>query len=225
MFGGASHFRTIEDNRSTLWIVKLVLYFRKKGINIQLNDKSDLNPYSVQTTVQESAPPLSLLVFRVLLVIAALNLLFHGALMTCALSSLFITGHKLDSYFYFAMFCKDAFTGFTALVGGIMVLCRSPLGWWFAVIHWSWYLVWKVIIAIVAETFAWSFPVRLKGSELRTELVEALIYSLITIVFFAWAPVMERLHVPAKHRFASLCKIFFGTLCLAFLINWWSGLR
>lgn len=194
-----------------------------------MNSSLELNPYLPTTIGEEPARPVTSLILRVLLVIAALNLTWHGALM------LFMYGLQLShaqsyagyfaSNFYPAMFLKDGVTGTTALLAAIFIFCKHPLGWWMAMIHWQWYLTWNAIIVIVAESFAWQFPVRYGQAEIVPNIAKCLVYSCAATAFFNLKPILRILNATIERRISRMALIFTVTVSLGFLINWWSGTR
>ena len=187
------------------------------------------NPYTPPSHCGEHGRTGASILFGVLLVIAALNMLVHGALMVFEYSSQFANmpsnGDYFASNFGRAMFLKDSVSGLSALLAAILIFCRHRLGWWMALIHWHWYLIWSVIIVITAESFGWQLPVRYEPSEIAAHIARCLIYSFVAIAFFNLKPILRILNLSIKYRFTTIMAIFVGTASLGFLINWWSGIR
>ena len=147
----------------------------------------ELNPYSSTSQCGEHGPPTASLLFSVLLVIAAMNLLWHGALMVWGYFEQFANLPSsvsiFASNFFLAIILKDCIAGGTALLAAILIFCRHRIGWWMAVIHWHWYLTWNAIIVFAAESFAWRLPARYERAEIVRQMVICLIYSIVAIAF------------------------------------------
>lgn len=189
----------------------------------------EVNPYTATAHSSEQRATSVSILFRVLLVIAALNLLFHGALMAFQYSQHFANLPSFEASFAtnfsLAMFLKDCVTGATALLAAILIFCKQRLGWWMAVIHWHWYLTWNALIVIVAELFGWQFPVRYAQAEIASHIAQCVIYSCVALVFLYQKPVLRILNVSIANRLYTLALMIAGTASLGFLINWWSSIR
>ncbi len=189
----------------------------------------DFNPYSLAAVSEEPSRPASSLIFRVLLVLAALNLTWHSVLMIFSYCLQFLNAQSYAGYFasnfFPAMWLKDGVTGTTALLAAIFIFCKHPLGWWMAMIHWQWYLIWNAIIVVVADSFAWQFPVRYGQAEIVPNIARGLIYSCVAIAFFNLKPILRILNATIERRLSGMALIFTVTVSLGFVINWWSGTR
>ncbi len=194
-----------------------------------MDSNVELNPYSSTSQCGEHGPPTASLLFSVLLVIAAMNLLWHGALMVIGYFEQFANLPSsvsiFASNFFLAIILKDCIAGGTALLAAILIFCRHRIGWWMAVIHWHWYLTWNAIIVFAAESFAWRLPARYERAEIVRQMVICLIYSIVAIAFFNLKPILRILNVSIERRLHAMALILAGTASLGFLINWWSSIR
>ena len=190
-----------------------------------MNNSVEINPYSPTAVSEEPSRPITSLIFRVLLIFAALNLSWHGGLMIFSyvlqLSHAQAGAGYFDSNFYPAMFFKDGVTGITALGAAMFIFRKHPLGWWMAMIHWQWYLTWNAILVVVAERFAWQFPVRYEQTAIIPNIAKCLIFSLVAIAFFNLKPILRILNATIDRRLTKIALIFIATVSLGFLINWW----
>ncbi len=152
-----------------------------------MDSSLERNPYASTAQSDEHGRPTASLLFSVLLVIAAMNLLWHGALMVFGYFQQFSTLPSYNSIFasnfFPAMILKDFIAGATSLLAAILIFCRHRIGWWMAVIHWHWYLTWNAIIVFAAESFAWRLPARYERAEIVRQMVICLIYSIVAIAF------------------------------------------
>lgn len=195
-----------------------------------MTDHLETNPYSPPLP-QENVPfSWSSLVISTLLFLVALNLILHGIWMAREYTEQFRStndwSRAFATSFYPAMYLKDAITGLTALVGGIAILFRRPLGWWLSMIHWNWYLTWKVTVVLVADMLSWSMPIR--DSEGKSHLHDELpiaFWSIVAVAFLSSTHVMNLLKAKRDQRGWRITALFLLTTALAFLINWWSMKR
>ena len=193
-----------------------------------MSTDADLNPYTPTAASDELVRTKQSLIFRILLVLAALNLLLHSGLMIFGYSLQFSVSQSITGYFatYFfpAMFVKDGLSLITAMFGAVFIFYRHALGWWMAVANWTWYLAWNAVIVFTAESFAWQFPVRFSQAEVFTGTLKCLIYSAIALVFFNLTPTIRLLNAPEDRRLLRVTLIFVLAVALGFLVNWWSSL-
>lgn len=194
-----------------------------------MNKSVEINPYTPTAASEERLRPTASLIFRVLLVVFALNLTWHGAFMVFMYGLQFSNAQSYAGFFatnfFPAMFFKDFVTGTTALLAAVFIFRKHALGWWMAMIHWQWYLTWNAIIVVVAESLAWQFPVRHQQAEIVPNIVKCLIYSIVAIAFFNLNPILRILNTSIDRRLIRMALIFTLTVSLGFLINWWSGTR
>lgn len=184
------------------------------------------NPYSV--TPAPDIPP-DVPVFRFIMVplfFVALVLLCRGGLIAWEChGNLSASMDSLLSYWGAAMFFKSMTFGVTGLFGGLYIFLRKPIGWWFAMMHCFWYLAWNVVVAFAGPTYHWKHPMIYPKDAIYSGIRQSLLIGCIGIAFLALTPTMNFLHVSPEGRSRKIIGIMVISVSIAFLTNWWAGLR
>jgi hypothetical protein len=101
-------------------------------------DTATDNPYK-PASLSSGVMPVGLTrVQAVLVALLAIVLLLRGGFMLFSWGMQLFSGFRLDSHFNAAIVTKDGIYGISAFIGGLMLLARNRIGWWFALVHWCW---------------------------------------------------------------------------------------
>jgi hypothetical protein len=190
-----------------------------------VNDSSPQNPYepSVSDTVSPTQGLTGAQAF--LLGLVVVMLLVRGGFMAFSWFVQLSAGFDISSSFYTAIFIKDATYAVTAIVGGTLLIFSLRLGWWAAVIHWSWYIACEVLVVSTAEALDWTFPIRHGPPRLFTNMFVTAIFAIAAVGVLLWTPIMRRCGAKTDRRSFKLALLIAGCYTTALLLNGWSSLR
>jgi hypothetical protein len=162
---------------------------------------------------------------KTLLFFVIMALLVRGGFMAFSWCMLLVGGIELTSNFYAAIFTKDLLYSLTALIGGVFLLLRHPVGWWSAVLHWYWYLACEVAVVATAEALGWQTPVRQAPPSLFRVMAVSGLFAVAALIVLYWEPIRAR-YIGKSDR-AKPAGIYAMSTCLlvAFVINGWISLR
>jgi len=190
-----------------------------------LSDKPHTNPYEPPRCDTNSRARVLSGFHGVVLALLVIVLLVRGVFMAFEWARLLFSGVALASHFYRAIFLKDAIYGVTALIGGLLLTYRLRVGWWFATIHWSWYLACEVLVVVAAESMSWRFPVRHEPAQLFTSVTKSLALAGVALMILLWKPVMAHCNVGPRRRTPMVGSLLVGCFTVALLVNWWSSMK
>jgi hypothetical protein len=162
---------------------------------------------------------------KALLALLGLALLLRGGLMGLSWAIQLSSGFEWHSYFIVAVFFKDAIYGLTALFGGLLLLLRSPAGWWLSLAHWCWYLACEIVVVGAAEFFDWRLPVHHEPPTLYRVMASTLLLGVAGLAILSWRPIARACRAPADRRLATVAASFIAAIALAFVVNGWMSLR
>ena len=178
-----------------------------------MNTLTDPNPYSAPADT-ESTPPRRWMP-QVLITLVALILLYRGLLLAQSFYFTYLPQGFPAGSFILSLFVKDAIYGLTALVGSSLLVFRSRPGWYFAVLHWLWYVAYDVVVVACASVFSWIFPLHPGAALLSLRVIVAAFG--LAVLF--WKPVTEICGVRVP-RMRILAILSLATIAFALSLNW-----
>lgn len=191
---------------------------------LALNTPLPQNPY--EPSVSETVSQQGLTGAQVFLLgLVVVTLLVRGAFMAYAWFVQLSAGFDISSSFYTAIFIKDATYAVTAIVGGTLLIFSLRLGWWAAMIHWSWYLACEILVVSTAEALAWTLPIRHAPPRLFTELLATAVFAIAALSVLLWKPIMRRYAAPVDRKAWTLGLLIASCYVVSLLLNGYSSLR
>lgn len=189
-----------------------------------MSDTKTVNPY--ESASLDDAPRSGLTHLQAsLVVILAIVLLLRGGFMLLSWSMLLSSGVKLDSHFYAATFAEDAIYGLSAFIGGLMLLPRLKTGWWFALIHWCWYVACEICIVSSAAALGWHLPIHPTAPTLYRAIGFTALLAICGLSILLWRPIATACNAPVSKRYLAATAVMISSVALAFAINGWMSQR
>ena len=190
-----------------------------------MRSDATVNPYEPASRSIDVTPT-GLTRFQASLVILlAIVLLLRGGFMLFAWVIQLSSGFKLDSHFFAAIFTKDAIYGFSALIGGLMLLPRHKLGWWFALVHWCWYIACEICVVATGAILGWRIPVHYDSPMLYRVMGITALLAISGISILLWRPIATVCNAPVITRYWAATAAMISSVAVAFAVNWWMSLR
>ncbi|QDS92233.1 hypothetical protein FF011L_09700 [Roseimaritima multifibrata] len=135
------------------------------------------------------------------------------------------SGFTIDSHFYAATFAKDQIYGLSAFIGGLMLLPRHKSGWWFALIHWCWYVAYEICVVSAAAALGWRIPLHAYPPTLYRVMGFTAFLAICGLSILLWRPVATACHAPVSKRYLAVTAVMISSVALAFAVNWWMSQR
>ncbi|WP_442510791.1 hypothetical protein SH528x_002434 [Novipirellula sp. SH528] len=183
------------------------------------------NPYEPSSALGDSWAPTLTRIQSALLVLLALALILRGGLMALSWAIQLSSGLDLSSYFYAAIFTKDAIYCGSALLGGLLLLARYRIGWWSALVHWCWYIACEVAVVAAAAMFDWRIPVHYDGPALYRVMALSTMLATAGLAILFWRPITLVCDGPLGRRWFALSITLLSSVLVAFGVNGWMSLR
>ena len=190
-----------------------------------MTDTATANPYEPAALPSDATPSGLTRLQSALVAILAIVLLIRGGLMLFSWAMQLSFGFQLDSHFYAAILTKDAIYGISAFIGGLMLLARHKLGWWFALVHWCWYVACEIFVVATGATLGWRIPVHYEPPTLYRVMGLTALLAVCGLSVLLWRPVAAACNAPTVKRFVVLLTVMACSVALAFVVNWWMSLR
>lgn len=190
-----------------------------------MTEPMNANPYET-TSLPNDATPYGLTRLQsALLVFLAIVLLLRGGFMLFSWGMQLASGFKLDSHFHAAMITKDAIYGISACLGGTLLLARHQIGWWFALVHWCWYIASDILVVATGTTLGWRIPVHPNPPTLYRVLGFVALLAICGLSVLLWRPVASSCNAAKYNRSVVLVAVLALSVVLAFAVNGWMSLR
>lgn len=190
-----------------------------------MTDTANDNPYKSASLSGDATPAGLTRAQAVLLALLAIVLLLRGGFMLFSWGMQLFAGFRLDSHFYAAIVTKDAIYGTSALIGGWMLLARHKLGWWFALVHWCWYVACEIVVVGTGATLGWRVPVHHDPPMLYRAMSFAAVLAICGLSVLLWRPIVIACNAPTARRYTVLITVMGCSVAAAFAVNWWMSLR
>jgi hypothetical protein len=158
-----------------------------------------------------------------LLMVVAFTLLVRGAFVSALWGTQILAGSFPTTSFLQAIFFKDTIYAVTAVTGGACLFLHPRIGWWCAMLHWIWYVIWQVVLVAIAEFFSWQSPVRISET-LYLTIPSSLGLATLGIVVLAWKPIRKYCGVNEINPFRAIVFLFMFAFLISLVVNWCSSL-
>lgn len=159
-----------------------------------------------------------------LVALLAIVLLIRGGFMLSSWAIQLASGFQLNSHFYAATFTKDAIYGISAFSGGLMLLPRHKLGWWFALVHWCWYVACEIVVVATIAILGWRLPIHHDPPTQFRVLGLTALLAVCGLSILLWRPIAAACNAPASKRYPVGLTVLACSMISAFAVNWWMSL-
>lgn len=191
----------------------------------QSTETATLNPYKASPSSADATVEGLTRGQAILVTLLACVLLLRGGLMVLDWAIQFSSGRGIDSHFSAAIFTKDAIYAFTALIGGILLLARHRISWWFAMAHWSWYIACEIVVVATGAALQWRVPIHHDPPALYRVMALTALLAGGGLSILLWRPIATACKAPVAHRFLAATVSIASSTLIAFAVNGWMSLR
>lgn len=190
-----------------------------------MTDTATANPYEPASPPSDVTPSSLTRVQSALVALLAIVLLLRGGFMLFSWAIQLSSGFQLDSNFYAAIITKDAAYGISAFIGGLLLLARHKLGWWFALAHWCWYIACEIVVVAFGAALGWRIPVHHDPPTLYRVMGFTALLAVCGLSVLLWRPVAMACSAPTSKRYSVVLTMMACSVASAFAVNWWMSLR
>ncbi len=190
-----------------------------------MDDNATGNPYKPASGASDKKSSSLTVSQAILLYFVALVLVLRGGFMLLSWAMQLSSGFEIDSHFYAATIAKDGIYGFTALIGGLMLLVRHKLGWWFSLLHWCWYVACEIFVVAAGATLGWRVPVHHDPPALYRVMGVTALMALAGLAILLWRPIATNCGAPTPKRYKVAMVAMILSAMAAFAVNGWMSMR